>query len=73
MGDGWSAPRPARFTPGKDPVLIVQEAVWAPGPIWTGAKTSPPPAFDPRTVQPVASRYTDWAIPAPNCEWGTDI
>ena len=27
-------------------------------------KTSPPPGFDPRTVQPVASRYTDWAIPA---------
>ena len=25
---------------------------------------SPPPGFDPRTVQPVASRYTDWAIPA---------
>jgi hypothetical protein len=24
-------------------------------------KTSPPPEFDPRTVQPVASRYTDWA------------
>ena len=28
-------------------------------------KISPPPGFDPRTVQPVASRYTDWAIPAP--------
>ena len=27
-------------------------------------KISPPPAFDPRTVQPVASRYTDCAIPA---------
>jgi hypothetical protein len=27
-------------------------------------KISPPPVFDPRTVQPVASRYTDWAIPA---------
>jgi len=27
-------------------------------------KISPPPGFDPRTVQPVASRYTDWAIPA---------
>jgi hypothetical protein len=27
-------------------------------------KISPPPEFDPRTVQPVASRYTDWAIPA---------
>ena len=27
-------------------------------------KISPPPEFDYRTVQPVASRYTDWAIPA---------
>ena len=25
-GGGWSAPRPGRFTPGKDPVPIVQEA-----------------------------------------------
>jgi hypothetical protein len=23
---GWSEPRPGRFTPGKDPVPIVQEA-----------------------------------------------
>jgi hypothetical protein len=27
-------------------------------------KISPPPGFDPRTVQLVASRYTDYAIPA---------
>jgi hypothetical protein len=27
-------------------------------------KISPPPGFDPRTVKPVACRYTDWAIPA---------
>jgi hypothetical protein len=27
-------------------------------------KISPPPGFDPRTVQPVVSRYTDWAISA---------
>jgi hypothetical protein len=27
-------------------------------------KISPPPEFDPRTAQPVASRYTDDAIPA---------
>ena len=27
-------------------------------------KFSPPPGFDPRPDQPVASRYTDWAIPA---------
>jgi hypothetical protein len=25
-------------------------------------KISPPPGFDPQTVQPVASRYTDYAI-----------
>jgi hypothetical protein len=35
---GWSAPRPGRFTPRKDPVPIVQEAGWAPGPVWRGAK-----------------------------------
>ena len=37
-GGGWSAPRPSRSTPGKDPVPIVQEAVWAPRPVWTGAE-----------------------------------
>ena len=34
---GWSTPRPGRFTPGKDPVPIVQEAGQVPGPVWTGA------------------------------------
>ena len=29
-------------------------------------KSRPPPAFDGRTVQPVASRYTDCAIPVRN-------
>ena len=29
-------------------------------------KILPPPEVNPRTVQPVASRYTDYAIPAPN-------
>jgi len=59
-GDG-SASRPGRsLPPGKDPVPIVQEAVWAPGPVWTGAgNLAPPQEFDPRTVQPVARRYTD--------------
>jgi len=28
----------ALFTPGKDPVPIVQEAGWAPGLVWTGAE-----------------------------------
>jgi len=53
-GEG-SASRPGRsLPPGKDPVPIVQEAGWAPGPVWTGAENL-------RTVQPVASRYTDYA------------
>jgi len=26
-------------------------------------KSGPPPRFDPRSVQPLASCYTDWAIP----------
>ena len=47
---------------GKDPVPIVQEAGWAPGPVWTGAENlAPQTGFDPRTVQPVANRYTDYA------------
>ena len=29
------------FTPGKEPVPIVQEAGWAPGPVWTGGKSIP--------------------------------
>jgi len=40
---GWvvsSTPRP-HFTHGKDPVPIVQEAEWAPGPVWTRGKSRP--------------------------------
>ena len=40
---GWvvsSTPRP-HFTPGKEPVPILQEAGWAPGPVWTGGKSRP--------------------------------
>ena len=40
---GWvvsSTPRP-HFTPGKDPVPILQEAGWAPGPVWTVGKSRP--------------------------------
>ena len=34
-------PRPL-FTPGKDPVPIVKEAGWAPGPVWIGAENLAP-------------------------------
>jgi len=35
---GWSTPCPGRFSPGKDPIPIVQEARWASRPVWTGAE-----------------------------------
>ena len=41
---GWRVrltPRPL-FIPGKDPVPIVQEAGWAPGPVWTGVENFSP-------------------------------
>jgi hypothetical protein len=34
-GGGWSMPCPHHFSPRKDPVPIVWEAGWTPGPVWT--------------------------------------
>jgi hypothetical protein len=45
------------------PVSIVEEAGWTPGLVRTCAENLAPPGLDPRTVQTVASRYTDCAIP----------
>ena len=42
----------------------MQEDVWASGQVWTSAVNLAPPGIDPRTAQPVASGYTDWAFPA---------
>ena len=62
---GWGVSVTSRplFTPGKDPVPIVYGG-------WVGpragldrcGKSRPQPGIDPRTVQPVTSRYTDYAI-----------
>jgi hypothetical protein len=38
---GGQTHTPAASTPGKDPVPIVQEAGWTPGPVWTGGKSRP--------------------------------
>jgi hypothetical protein len=58
---GWvvnATPRPL-YPQKREPVPIVQEAGWAPGPVWTDAKNLAALGFDPRSVQHVASRYTD--------------
>jgi len=54
-----STPWP-HFTSGKDLVPIVQEAGWAPRPVWMGGK-SRLQRFWSWIVQPVVSCYTDWA------------
>jgi len=41
-GWGVSVTHRPLFTPGKEPVPIVQEAGWAPGPVWTGAQNLAP-------------------------------
>ena len=44
---------------------MVQKTGWAPELVWTDAENvASPLGFDLRNVQPVASRYTDYAIPA---------
>jgi hypothetical protein len=54
---------PAARPPGKDPVPVLYEAGWAPGPVSTGTGTcAPPPGFDPFTAQPIASWYTSYAV-----------
>ena len=61
-GGGWSTPRPGRFTPGKEiHYQLYKRLGGPPGPVGTDAENlaSPPPEFDPRTVHPVASSYTD--------------
>ena len=35
-----NTPRP-HFTPGKEPVSVLQEGGWAPGPVWTDGKSRP--------------------------------
>jgi len=59
---GWvvsSTPR-LRFTPGKDPVPIIQEAGWALDRSGR-AENLVPTTIRSRTVQPIVSRCTDWA------------
>jgi len=42
MGVGGQRHGPAAFTPGKNLLPIVQEAGWAPGPVWTGVENIAP-------------------------------
>ena len=62
MGVASAMPRPL-YPQERDPLPIVQEAGRAPGLVWTGSEKTLP-GFDPRTVQTVARRCTNCAVPA---------
>jgi hypothetical protein len=55
---------PAALTPGKTRYPLYRRLGGPHGRSGRVRKISLPPGFDPRTVQPVASHYTDCAIPA---------
>ena len=60
-GEG-SASRPGSFLPpGKTRFPLYRRLGGPQGRSGQARKISPPPGFDPRAIQPVASRYTDWA------------
>jgi hypothetical protein len=61
---GWLTSRPGRFTPRKETGYPLNRRLGGPQDRCRQMRNiSPPPEFDPRTVYPVASCYTDWAIP----------
>jgi len=67
MGVGCQSFVPAALPQGKRPGTHCTGSWEGPREGLDGCgKSRPPRKFDPRTVQPVASRYTDWAIPAHN-------
>ena len=65
-GGGWSNSRPGRFTPGEEPRCSAKGKLDGPQrrcEHFRGAENLVPLLeFEPRTVQPVASRYTDRAV-----------
>jgi hypothetical protein len=60
-----TTPHPTRFMPGRENLYPLYRSLGGPqgqsGRVW---KITLSPGFNPRTVQPVANRYTAYAIPA---------
>ena len=64
MGVGSQRHAPAALTPGKTRYLLYRKLGGPHSRSGRVQKISLPLGFDPRAVQPVASRYTDWDIVA---------
>ena len=63
-GNGLSTQSPGSFTPRNTRYLLYRRMGGHQGRSGRVRKTSHTPGFDPRTVRPLASRYTDFAFPA---------
>jgi len=59
MGVGDQRQSQAALPPGKTRYPLYRRLGGPTVPVWTTAKKLAPPGFDSRTVQPVASLYTD--------------
>ena len=69
MGEG-SASRPgSTLPPGKTWYPLYRRLGGPQGRSGQVRKISPQPGFDPQTVQPVGSRYTDWATRPTLMQW----
>ena len=65
MSVGGQHHAPATLPPGKTRYPLYRRLGAPQGRYGQVRKIFPsPPGFDPRTVQPVVSRYIDWTIPA---------
>jgi hypothetical protein len=62
MGVGGQRHAPAALPPETTPYPLYRRLGGPQALSGRVRKISTPPGFDPRTVQPVASRYNDWAI-----------
>jgi len=62
--DGWSAPRPGRFTPENTRYSLYRMLGWNRDRFGRTQKVSAVPVFNPRIIQFIANRYTDWVIAA---------
>jgi hypothetical protein len=66
MGVGGRRHAPAALPPGMTRYPLYRRLSRSQGRSGRVLKISPPPELDSRTVHPLASRYTDWAITAKN-------
>ena len=64
MGVGGQCRALAALPPGMTRYPVYRRLGGPQGQCGRVRKNSPPPGFEPRTVQPLASRYTDYTIPA---------